>query len=37
MHSIAAEIGCSGDALHSCVRQSERDRGQRIEPSADVR
>lgn len=37
IQSIAAKIGCSGEALRNWVRQSERDRGQRAGPSTDER
>ena len=33
--SIAAKIGCSGEALRNWVRQSERDRGQRAGPTTE--
>ena len=37
IQSIAAKIGCSGEALRNWVRQSERDRGQRAGPTTDER
>jgi len=35
--SIAAKIGCSGETLRKCVRQTERDQGSRASPTTDVR
>ena len=37
IQSIAAKIGCSGEALRNWVRRSERDRGQRAGPTTDER
>ena len=37
IQSIAAKLGCSGEALRNWVRQFERDRGQRAGPSTDER
>lgn len=35
--SIAAKIGCLGEALRNWVRQAERDRGVRAGPTTDER
>ena len=37
IRSIAARITCPGEALKNGVRQSERDRGPRAEPTTDAR
>ena len=37
IRSIAAKIGCSGEALRNWVRQAERDRGQRAGSTTDER
>ena len=37
IQSIAAKIGCSGEALRHWVRQTERDRGVRAGPTTDER
>ena len=37
INSIAAKIGCSGEALRNWMRQAERDRGVRAGPSTDER
>ena len=37
IRSIAAKIGCSGETLRNWVRQAERDRGVRAEPTTDER
>ena len=37
IQSIAAKIGCSGEALRNWVRQAERDRGVRAGPTTDER
>ena len=37
IQSIAAKIGCSGEALRNWVRQAERDRGVRAGPTTHER
>ena len=37
IHSIAAQIGCSGETLRNWIRQAGRDRGVRTGPTTDER
>ncbi len=37
INSIAAKIGCAGEALRNWMRQAERDAGKRARPTTDER